>query len=120
MLLEIETERVEPGITVVKLKGKVTLGKEAQGLEAMANQLVKQERMKLVFDLSQVQYMDSTGVGTLAYCCSVARKSGGELRLAAAGGKVLQALKLTRMDTVLPFHPTVEAACVAFGAAAKA
>ena len=112
MLLQIETRRIEPDITVVEMSGKIALGRDSQRIEALVQDLLRQNEKKVIFDISHVDHMDSTGIGAMAYCFGTLNRCGGELRLAGACGKVLHLLQITRLDHVLPLYTTVEAACV--------
>jgi len=111
MLLQIESRRIEPDITVLALAGKITLGRESQKIETLIQDLLRADEKKIVFDLSQVDHVDSTGIGILAYCFGTLNRSGGEMCVAGATGKVLHLLQITRLDTVLPLYPSVDAAC---------
>ena len=65
----------------------------------------------LVFDLSGMTRIDSTGIGRFIDTYGRLRQSGGQMRLAGAAGTVRDAFRLTRLDTVFSFYPTVKAAC---------
>jgi anti-sigma B factor antagonist len=115
MLLEIETRRIAPDVTVLEMVGKIALGRESQRVETVVQDLLRQNDRRLIFDLSRVTHMDSTGIGVLAYCFGTLNRCGGEMRVAGASGKVLHLLQITRLDTVLPLHPSVDAAFASLG-----
>ena len=115
MLLEIETRRIAPDVTVLEMVGKIALGRESQRVETLVQDLLRQNERKLIFDLSRVNHIDSTGIGVMAYCFGTLNRCGGEFRVAGATGKVLHLLQITRLDTVLPLYPSVEAACASLG-----
>lgn len=116
MSLEIETRHIEPGITVLELAGKISLGRESQRVETILQDLLRQDEKKVVLDISRVDHLDSTGIGILAYCYGTVNRNGGDLRIAGACGKVLHLLQITRLDGVLPLCNSVEAACASLGA----
>lgn len=118
-LLETEVERVEPDITLVRLTGKIVLGPDTQKLEALVHDLLRREQKKIVFDLSGVSYVDSTGMGTIVSCLSRAMKADGGLRLAGVTDRVRQLFKITRLDSVIAFYPSVPAAAESFAAPGK-
>jgi anti-sigma B factor antagonist len=115
MLLEIETRRIAPDVTVLEMVGKIALGRESQRVETLVQDLLRQNERRLIFDLSRVTHMDSTGIGVMAYCFGTLNRCGGELRVAGATGKVLHLLQITRLDSVLPLYPSVNAACASLG-----
>ncbi len=114
MVLKIETRRVEPDITVLEFKGRITLGNESQRIEPMVRNLLSQNEKKMIFDLSGVDYIDSTGIGIMAFCSAALTQAGGALRIAGAAARVEQVLKATRLDTIVATFPTVEAASQGF------
>jgi|GEM_PF-960475 len=116
MLLDIETKRIAPDITLLELAGKISLGRESQKIETVVQDLLRQNERKLIFDLARVDHMDSTGIGVMAYCFGTLNRCGGEFRIAGAHGKVLHLLQITHLDKVLPLCTTVEAACTSMGA----
>lgn len=115
MSLEIETRRIEPGTTVLELAGKIALGRDSQRVETMVQDLLRQDEKRIILDISRVDHLDSTGIGILAYCYGTINRSGGDLRIAGASGKVLHLLQITRLDGVLPLCDSVEAACASLG-----
>jgi len=116
MLLQIETRRIEPDITVLTLTGKISLGRESQRIETLVHDLLRASERRIVLDISRVDHLDSTGIGILAYCYGTVNRIGGELRIAGANGKVLHLLQITRLDGVLPLCDSVEAACTSLRA----
>lgn len=120
MLLQIETRQVGPDITVLTFTGKITLGRESQRIEMLVRDLLAQNQKKLVFDLSGVGYIDSTGLGILTFCSASAAEAGGALRVAGASGIADRLFKITKLDQILNFYPNVEAACESFTLAGQA
>lgn len=118
MLLQIDTRRIEPDITVLTLTGKITMGRECQKVEQSVQELLKQNAKKLILDITAVDHIDSTGIGILAYGFGAITRSGGVLKVVGAGGKVLHVLQITRLTSVLPLCDSVDAACKSFAAAA--
>jgi anti-anti-sigma factor len=111
--LQAKTTKVEPDIVVVQLSGNMTLG-EIEELESLVHDLLDRSEKKLIFDLSGIRRIDSVGGMTIVRCFFAAKEAGGELRFASAGANVTRLFKSTRLDTVLPFDPTVAAACEHF------
>ena len=114
MILRIEQKSVDPGITVLVLIGKITLGRDSQQIEMMVQDLLKKEHKKFVLDMTAVDYIDSTGIGIVTYCFGHAKQAGGALRVAGAAGLVRDVFKMSQVDTIVPFHATLPEACAAF------
>ena len=111
MPLAVEQQDVAGATSVITLRGKLMLGEEAAQLETLVPQLLKNGRKNLVFDLSGVTHIDSTGIGRFIDTYSRLMPVGGQMRLAGATGAVRDSFRVTRLDTVFKFFPTVEAAC---------
>lgn len=117
MLLQIEEKRIEPDITLFELKGKLALGRESQRVELLAAELVKTGRLKAILDLTEVDYIDSAGIGILALISGKLHEAGGKLAIVAPEGRVLHMLQMTQMTKILQVSPTVADAMTAFGEA---
>jgi anti-anti-sigma factor len=111
--LQAETTKAEPDIVILHLSGSMTLG-EIEELESLVRDLLDRGEKKLIFDLRGIRRIDSVGGMTIIRCFFAAREAGGELRFASAGANVIRLFKSTHLDTVLPFDPTVAAACEHF------
>jgi anti-sigma B factor antagonist len=113
-MLAIQTRRVEPDILVVEISGRITLGRECKELEWKTESLVREQQKKVIFDLSHVERIDSTGIGIIVMSAAQMKNSGGELRLAGATGHIEQVLKLSSIDKLVAFYPTTAEAAAGF------
>jgi anti-sigma B factor antagonist len=111
MALDVERQDVQAATSVITLRGKLMLGEAAAQLETLVPELLKSGRKNLVFDLSGVTHIDSTGIGRFIDTYGRLGQAGGQMRLAAASGAVRDSFRVTRLDTVFKFYPSVEAAC---------
>ena len=109
MILEIQKKTIH-GFVVLEMSGRITLGRDCQQIELDVDELVRTKQTKVVFDLSKIKYMDSSGVGIMVMCSGKLKAAGGELRLAGATGVVGQTLQLTRMDVIVPTFASVDEA----------
>ena len=99
---------IEPDITVVELSGRIALGKESNEIEPVVARLLAEGVRKLIMDISGVSYIDSAGMGQIAYTAGKVQQAGGKCFVAGAKGLVLDVFRITRIDTVVPFVTTVE------------
>jgi anti-anti-sigma factor len=107
----VEHQEVQGETSIITLRGQLMLGKEGAQLETLVPELLKGGCKNLVFDLSGVSHIDSTGIGRFIHAYSQVGLAGGQMRMAAAPGYVRSSFRVTRLDTVFAFYPTVEAAC---------
>jgi anti-sigma B factor antagonist len=94
----------------VELTGRITLGRESSQIEAQIVKLLQEGARKLVIDLSKVDYVDSTGIGIIAYCFGKITQAGATCRVAGAKGLVMDLFRITRLDSVIQFFPDAESA----------
>ena len=114
-MLEIQTKHLPPDIVVLEINGRITIGRECKQLEWATETLVREKKeKKIIFDLTGVTHIDSTGVGIIVMSAGQVKEAGGELRLAGANKHVEQVLKLTSIDKIVTWNPTVTEAAVGF------
>src|SRR5438128_3184304 len=82
--LEVQRKRIEPDVVLVEIVGKVVFGSECQQIEWLTAELLGEGQRKIIFDISRVHHVDSTGVGIIVMCSGKAREAGGQLRVAGA------------------------------------
>jgi anti-sigma B factor antagonist len=113
-MLEIQTKQVPPDIVVLEVTGKITIGRDCQHLEWTVDKLVQEKQKKIIFDLTGVSHIDSTGIGIIVMSAGKVKEAGGELRLAGVNSHVEHILKMTNIDKVVAWNPTVTEAVVGF------
>src|SRR6202050_5153398 len=98
MSLEIrETDR--EGIAILALKGRLTVG-EASSIREKVNELLAKDKKNVIFDLGQVDYIDSTGLGSMVICYTTIKKAGGALKLLNLNKRNIELLLLTKLHTI--------------------
>ena len=117
MVLSITTHKCEPDITVIEIAGRITLGRESSQIEATILKVLNEGVRKLVVDLSKVTYIDSTGIGIIAYCFGKISQMEAQASVSGATGLVMEVFKLTRLESVIRFFPDVASACEGFTSA---
>lgn len=114
-MLEIQTKQLPPDIVVLEITGRITIGRECKQLEWATDTLVREKQQKkIIFDLSGVTHIDSTGIGIIVMSAGQVKQAGGELRLACANPHIEQVLKITSVDKIVSWNPTVTEAAVGF------
>lgn len=113
MWLTIATELREPATAIMRLEGRVVLGRDSQQLEWSIDKQLKDGSKVVVLDLAGVTHIDSTGVGILVMLAGKAKTSGAELRLAGAAGTVHEVFTLTKLNELIPLFASAEDAASA-------
>ena len=114
MSLRVTTSNVKPHIVVLRLAGTMTTGPETDALESLLLDLLGEKIRKLVFDLTGMDEIESAATVVLVRCFFRTRSAGGQLRFGGANEQVLRPFRRAMLDTLLPFDPTVAAACERF------
>ena len=111
--MEIQHTQAGPDTTIVLLSGKMMLGTGTEQVLALVEHLIGQGTRNVVFDLSGVTALDSTGIGQFIASFNKIMSAGGQMRMAGATGHVLQTFHVSRLDRMFPFFPTAEEAAKA-------
>jgi len=88
------------GVTIVDLSGRITLGEGSVILRDTVRELMGKGSKKIVLNLGDVNYIDSSGIGELVSAFTTVRNQGGELKLLNLTKKVHDLLQITKLYTV--------------------
>jgi len=108
--LNIAEKRIESDIVVVEIWGRITFGPECHQIEWLIAHLIAEHERKIIFDISGVTRIDSTGVGIIVLGFGKVTKAGGQLRVAGARRIVEEVLRTAKVDNLMFLYPTVKAA----------
>jgi|SRR5579871_2228855 len=98
MAFEIE-ESVQDGVVILALKGRLTVG-EASKVREKVNELVARDQIRIILNLAHVDYIDSTGLGSMVICYTTLKKAGGALKLVNLNRRNIELLLLTKLSTI--------------------
>jgi anti-sigma B factor antagonist len=93
-------ERVIGDVTVLDLKGKMTLGEGDELLKDKINSLIHQGQKKLLLNLESVPYIDSAGLGEIVRTYTTVSRQGGNLKLVNLTKRITDLLSITKLLTV--------------------
>lgn len=113
--MQIE-ERVVDNVTVLDLKGKLTLGDGDELLKDKINSLVQQERRFILLNLEGVPYIDSAGLGEIVRTYTTVSRQGGKLKLVHLTKRITDLLSITKLLTVFETFDTESEAIKSFAA----
>ncbi len=103
MSLEIE-QREKEGIAIFDLKGRLTVGEASTTLREQLSRAAAGGPLKAVLNLAEVDYIDSTGLGSLVICYTSLKKAGGALKLLNLNRRNIELLVLTKLTTVFELY----------------
>jgi anti-sigma B factor antagonist len=108
------------GITVVDVNGRIVLGEETAFLRNLVSDLLKGGHNKILFNLDQVSYIDTSGLGFLLSALASARRQNGEVKLVNLPKKVLEVMEITKLYTVFDIADDEATAIRSFNQSAAA
>jgi anti-sigma B factor antagonist len=106
------------GITIVDISGRIVLGEESAALRNLVCDLLSKGRRNILFNLADVNYIDSSGLGNMVGSFTSVRKQGGELKLLNLTNKVHDLMQITRLYTVFDIMDDEAVAVKSFGQSA--
>lgn len=92
------------GIEILSLSGPFTLGNMFEFNRALQDM----RPQYLIFDIAQVPYMDSAGLGVLVNFYVAAQKHGRKMAIVGATQRIVTLFELTKVNGLLRLYPTVE------------
>jgi len=115
MSMKFKTRQVD-GVVILDLSGRITLGEGSVTLRDAVHDAVSKSEKKLLLNLANVDYIDSSGLGELVSAYTSVKNSGGELKLLHLTKKVHDLLQITKLYTVFDVKDDEAEAITAFNA----
>ena len=113
MSMKANTRQVD-GITILDLSGRITLGEGSVQLRDAVRDLLAKGSKKILLNLADVNYIDSSGIGELVSAYTTVRNQGGDLKLLNLTKKVHDLLQITKLYTVFDIKDDEASAVASF------
>ena len=97
--MQIE-ERQVGEVTILDLKGKITLNEGDEVLKDKINSLILQNRKRILLNLAEVPYIDSAALGEIVRTYTTVSRQGGQLKLVNLTKRITALLMITKLLTV--------------------
>ncbi len=107
-------EQTSDDVTILTIDGRVTRDDGYGALKARITELVATGQRHVLLNLSDVPYLDSSGVGELVSVFITVRNHGGILKLTGASGRVAELLAVAKLDTVFEMFDSESTALASF------
>ncbi len=111
--MKSSTRQVD-GVTVVDLSGRITLGEGSVVLRDQVRDLLAKGQKRILLNMEEVTYIDSSGIGELVSAFTTVRNQSGELKLLSLTKKVHDLLQITKLYTVFDVKDDEAAAVASF------
>jgi len=113
MSLKIASRQVD-GVTVLDFEGRIVLGEPTEAIRDTLQDLVSKGQKKILLNLGEVSYIDSSGLGALVRGYSTLASQQGTLKLLNLTKKVQDLLQVTKLYTVFEIFNDENAAIRSF------
>ena len=94
---------------IIDVRGEMDLYNSYK-LKELVTKMIERKVGRFVINMDGVEYIDSSGVGTLVYVCSTIRKAGMRLAIANVQGPVRKVIELTKLTGYFPIVTTIDEA----------
>jgi anti-sigma B factor antagonist len=111
--MKISTRQVD-GVTIMDCSGRITLGEGSVTLRDTVRELLAKGQKKILLNLAEVNYIDSSGIGELVSAFTTTKNQSGELKLLNLTKKVNDLLQITKLYTVFDVKDDEAAAVKSF------
>jgi anti-sigma B factor antagonist len=91
-------------VSVVDVAGRITLGEGSSALRDTLRDMIGKNQKKILLNLGEVNYIDSSGIGELVSGFTTVTNSGGQLKLLNLNKRVKDLLQITKLYTVFDVH----------------
>jgi len=118
MALEITRSKID-SVTLLILKGRIVAGTDSELLNDQVLELLEAGETRIILDLAQVTFIDSTGIGTLIRVHTAAMRKSAAVKLLHLTKRVYDVLQITRLSSVFGIYDDLQKATASFGGATE-
>ncbi|NWG14185.1 MAG: STAS domain-containing protein [Acidobacteria bacterium] len=111
--MKIETRTVGD-VYILDCSGKITLGEGTMAIRNTVRDILKSGGRKIILNLADVNYIDSSGIGELVSSFTTVTNQGGKLKLLNLTKKIQELLQITKLLTVFSVYDDERAAVASF------
>ena len=108
------TIRQVDSVVVVDISGRITLGEGCTQLRELIRDQLAKGNKRILLNLADVSYIDSSGIGELVSAYTAVSNQGGQLKLLNLTKKVHDLLQITKLYTVFDIHDDEAKAIASF------
>lgn len=106
-------------VTLIEAAGRITLGENVVSLRNQIHELAEGGRLKIVLNLAQIAYIDSSGLGELVSAYATVKNRGGSIKLLHLTSRVRDLLQITKLSTLFEVFDDEAKALASFSSEAQ-
>ncbi|MBN2091437.1 STAS domain-containing protein [candidate division KSB1 bacterium] len=103
-------KQVFEDVLVISIDGEIMGGPEEDDFRNIIDEAIQNEQIKIVLDLADAKWMNSSGLGMLIRALTVLRSSEGDLKLANVSERIRRPIEITRLNAVLLIYDSIDQA----------
>jgi len=108
--MKLRQKELKTGVILIEIEGNIIGGPDAMSLNDEVHKLVNAGTKKIIIDMKSVEHINSSGLGILIASLNAVRQAEGDLRIANAGTRVLDLLKITKLNQIFESYKSIEEA----------
>ena len=108
--MKLRQKELKGDIVLIEIEENIVGGPDAISLNEEVRKLVDAGRKKFVLDMGCVEHINSSGLGILIASLNAVRQAGGDLKVANVGSRVLDLLKITKLNQIFESYKSVDEA----------
>jgi len=105
--------RFENEVCVIAIDGRLDVT-NAEQFKNLLNELLNSDANEFVFDLSKLDFVDSTGLGAIVYCYKLVAEKEGEIKISSLTAKPRMMFEITRAYRIFDIYDNVDTAISSF------
>ena len=109
------SSHLQGDVVVISLSGQLMGGPDAEAVRQLIRENLDAGHKKIVIDIGDVSWVNSTGLGILIASHVTVSNAGGSVKLSRVSHRISQIFMVTKLHTVFDTHDSVEAAVASFG-----
>ncbi len=108
--MKLQQKELDGGIVLFRIEGNIVGGPDAMSLNDEVRKLIEAGKRKFVIDMGSVEHINSSGLGILIASLNAVRQAGGDLKVANLSARVVDLLKITKLNQIFESFKSVEEA----------
>jgi anti-sigma B factor antagonist len=106
--MKLRQKELENGVVLFEVEGNIVGGPDAMVLNDEVHKLIGSGKKKFIVSLKAVEHINSSGLGILIASLNAVRQAGGDLKIANASSRVLDLLKITKLNQIFESYESVD------------
>lgn len=108
--MKLQQKELKTGVVLFEVEGNIVGGPDAMTLNDEVHKLINSGTKKFIVDMKSVEHINSSGLGILIASLNAVRQAGGDLKIANASARVLELLKITKLNQIFESFKSVDEA----------